>query len=43
MSEVIEQERVQAAPSAVDGAADVLTGDALDFLASLHERFDGRR
>jgi len=43
MSEVIEQERVQAAPSAVDGAADVLTDDALDFLASLHERFDGRR
>ena len=43
MTQVIEQTRICAAPSPVMGAASVLSPDALDFLAELHERFDGRR
>jgi malate synthase len=43
VSETIERPRVAAAPSGVAGAGAVLTPDALDFLAELHERFDGRR
>ena len=43
MSEVIERSRVAAAPSEVAGSDEVLTPDALEFLAELHERFDGRR
>ncbi|QNM84063.1 malate synthase A [Sphingomonas sabuli] len=35
--------RVIAEPSNVRGADDVLTPDALDLVAELHERFDGRR
>ena len=43
MSEVLDRPRVVAEPSTVAGAQEVLTGDALDFLAELHERFDARR
>ena len=38
-----EQKRIIAEPSTVSGADEVLTESALDFLAELHERFDGRR
>jgi malate synthase len=37
------QSRIIAEPSRVDGAGEVLTEAALDFLAELHERFDSRR
>ncbi len=40
---VIDRSRVTAAPSSVRCAGEVLTADALEFLAELHERFDGRR
>ena len=43
MNEVIDRPRLAVAPSGVRGAEQVLTPDALDFLAELHERFDGRR
>jgi malate synthase len=43
MNDVLARPRIIAEPSAVDGAPEVLTADALDFLAELHERFDGRR
>ncbi len=43
MSEVIDRPRIAAEPSPIAGAAEVLTSDALDFLAELHERFDPRR
>ena len=43
MSNVLERPRVAAAPSAVAGAGAVLSPDALDFIAELHERFDSRR
>ncbi|MEO5612465.1 MAG: malate synthase A [Sphingomicrobium sp.] len=43
MSEVIDRSRLTVAPTAVRGAEQVLTPDALDFLAELHERFDPRR
>jgi malate synthase len=43
MSTVIDRPRIAAAPSVVAGADAVLSADALDFLAELHERFDGRR
>jgi malate synthase len=43
VSEVIDRTRLTVAPSGVRGAEQVLTPDALDFLAELHERFDGRR
>ena len=43
MSETIERPRVAAAPSDIAGAGAVLSPDALDFLAELHERFDRRR
>ena len=43
MSEVLDRPRVIAEPSSVTGASEVLTEAALDFLAELHERFDGRR
>ena len=39
----MERPRVAAAPSGVAGAGAVLSPDALDFLAELHERFDARR
>jgi malate synthase len=43
VSEVIAPARIIAAPSNVTGAGEVLTPDALDFLAELHERFNARR
>ncbi|HUE78371.1 MAG TPA: malate synthase A [Sphingomicrobium sp.] len=43
MSGIIDLQRVSAAASGVRGAGEVLTADALDFLAELHERFDRRR
>jgi malate synthase len=43
MNDVLERSRIIAEPSAVPGAREVLTDDALEFLADLHERFDGRR
>ncbi len=43
MSSVLDRQRVAAAPSGVAGADRILTADALEFLAELHERFDGRR
>ena len=43
MNEVLDLPRIAAEPSAVRGAGEVLTADALDFVAELHERFDGRR
>ena len=43
MSQVIDRQRIAAEPSNVSGAADILTQDALDLVAELHERFDGRR
>jgi malate synthase len=43
MNDVLARPRIVAEPSAVPGSQEVLTADALDFLAELHERFDGRR
>jgi malate synthase len=43
MSEVIDRPRIAADPSSVSGASTVLTPDALDFVAELHETFDARR
>ena len=43
MSEVIDRPRIVADPSSVSGASTVLTPDALDFVAELHETFDARR
>ena len=43
MSIVLDRPRIIAEPSTVGGAGEVLTTSALEFLAELHERFDGRR
>src|SRR5215218_5981818 len=43
MNQVIDRPRIAAEPSRVPGAGAVLTPDALDLVAELHERFDGRR
>ena len=43
MSDVLDKPRAAAEPSDVAGANEILTRDALDFLAELHERFDRRR
>ena len=43
MSDVLDRPRVAAAPSSVRGAGEVLTADAMDLVAELHERFDQRR
>ncbi len=43
MSGVIDRARIIAEPSHVAGATDVLTEDALEFIAELHDRFDQRR
>ena len=43
MTDVLDRPRIIAEPSAVAGANEVLTDSALEFLAELHERFDGRR
>jgi malate synthase len=40
---VLDRPRVIAEPSQVPGADEVLSENALDFLAELHERFDARR
>ena len=43
MSVVLDRSRIIAEPSTIPGAGEVLTEAALDFVAELHERFDGRR
>jgi malate synthase len=43
LSTILDRPRIVAMPSRVAGAADILTPDALAFLAELHERFDTRR
>ena len=43
MNSVIDRPRIMAEASRVPGAGAVLTPDALDLVAELHERFDGRR
>ena len=43
MSDVLDRPRTIAAPSAVSGADDILTPEALEFVAGLHYRFDARR
>jgi malate synthase len=43
MNPVLDRPRIEAEPSNVGGAGEVLTEAALDFLAELHERFDSRR
>ena len=43
MSDVLDRPRIIAESSPIDRADEVLTEAALDFLAEMHERFDGRR
>jgi malate synthase len=43
MNDVLERSRIVAEPSSVPGAREVLSDDALQFVADLHERFDQRR
>ena len=43
MNEVLDRPRIIAEPSRIRGADEVLGESALEFLAELHERFDGRR
>ncbi|HVI06275.1 MAG TPA: malate synthase A, partial [Sphingomicrobium sp.] len=43
MSDVLDRSRAIAEPTNVQGAGEVLTEGALEFLAELHERFEGRR
>ena len=43
MNQVIDRPRIAAEPSGAPGAGEILTPDALDLVAELHERFDGRR
>ena len=43
MSETLDRPRIVAASSPLADAPDVLTEDALAFVAELHRRFDGRR
>lgn len=43
MTNVLERARVIAEPSSVGGAREVLSDDALELVAELHERFDQRR
>jgi malate synthase len=43
MNQVIERPRIAAEPSRVSGAGEILSQDALDLVAELHERFDARR
>jgi malate synthase len=40
---VLDRARIEAAPSGVAGAEQILTPEAQEFLAELHERFDERR
>ena len=43
MTDVIDRPRAVAAPSTLPSAGEILTDEALTFLAELHERFDTRR
>jgi len=43
VSDVLDRPRIIAESSPIDRADEVLTEAALDFLAEMHERFDGRR
>ena len=43
MSSVLDVSRINAEPSKIRGADEVLTPSALEFLTELHERFDSRR
>jgi malate synthase len=43
MSNVLDRSIARAAPSRLPGAEEVLTDEALGFVAELHERFDDRR
>jgi malate synthase len=43
LSSVLDLLQIDAEPSHVPGAADVLTPSALEFLSELHERFNARR
>ena len=43
MSSVLDRPRIDVAPCHVVGATDILTPEALSFLAELHELFDARR
>ncbi|MCF2514935.1 malate synthase A [Sphingomonas sp. G124] len=43
MNEVIDRPQAVAAPSSLHGAAEILTEEALGFVAELHQRFDPRR
>ena len=43
MISVIDRSRIAAESSSITGSEQVLTEDALEFLAELHERFDARR
>jgi malate synthase len=43
VTDVIERPRAVAAPSTLPGVAEILTEEALSFLAELHQRFDARR
>ncbi len=43
MSDVLDLLQVNADPSAVPGAGDILSPSALEFLSELHDRFNGRR
>jgi malate synthase len=43
MNSVIDRPRIVAEPSPIQGADQVLSPDALELVAELHERFDGRR
>src|SRR6188472_2992032 len=43
VTDVIDRPRAVAAPSTLPSAGEILSDDALSFLAELHERFDTRR
>ena len=43
MTDVMERPRAVAAPSSLPGADQILTDEALGFLAELHQRFDAKR
>jgi malate synthase len=43
MSTVLDRSRIAAAPSSVDGAEEILTPEAMEFLGELHLRFNERR
>jgi malate synthase len=43
VSDVLDVSRINAEPSTVRGAGEVLTPSALEFLSELHERFNARR